>query len=166
MWARRKSSGGPMRAILFTKAEVQRRYRSVPANRVKVTHLTTKRQHRLITEGLCRGCGKVPPLANRVLCETCHLKQSARTALGSTKHWEALRDILISQGYRCTYTGQVLELGVNASVDHILPKSRYPERRFDITNIEWISRGVNVAKNAQTPEEFLALVASIHQYRH
>jgi 5-methylcytosine-specific restriction endonuclease McrA len=56
--------------------------------------------------------------------------------LGSSKYWSRLRDKLVSQGYRCVYTGELLVLGVNDSLDHIYPASRFPERAKDPNNLK------------------------------
>jgi hypothetical protein len=37
-----------------------------------------RRRRRLIAEGLCTGCGKVPPRAGRRKCEACGQKDTAR----------------------------------------------------------------------------------------
>ena len=56
-------------------------------------------------------------------------------------------------------------LGVNDSLDHVYPVSRYPERATDPTNVEWVCRTINGMKRNRTPEEFLALLAQILSYR-
>jgi hypothetical protein len=48
-----------------------------------------------------------------------------------------------------------LEFGVDASVDHILPSSRFPEHKRDISNLEWVHESINRMKKDWTKEEFL-----------
>jgi hypothetical protein len=121
--------------------------------------------------GLCAGCGRGQPLpafapeAAAALCETCYLKKASRMRLGSARHWQALRVLLERQEWRCAYTGVPLVLGVNDSVDHIYPRSRFPERAPDPTNVEWVCRAVNEMKRDRTPDEFLALLHEIIAYR-
>jgi 5-methylcytosine-specific restriction endonuclease McrA len=62
---------------------------------------------------------------------------------------------LIQQNFTCPYTGDKLVLGVNASIDHIKPKKRFPELASDINNIEWVSFRVNYHKYDCTKEEFI-----------
>jgi len=54
----------------------------------------------------------------------------------------------------CPYTGELLTPGVNMSIDHKLPLSRYPHRAFDLDNLEWVSLTYNYAKRDRTTEEF------------
>ena len=121
--------------------------------------------------GLCADCGKAPPLestaspARYPRCEVCYFRRAIKDRLGSSKEWRNLRDKLIAQDYRCPYTGELLILGVNDSVDHIYPVARFPERAHDLNNIEWVSRSVNEMKRDRTPDEFMSLIARILAYR-
>ena len=45
-------------------------------------------------------------------------------------------------------------LGTNATLDHILPASRYPDLRSDPSNVEWVADWVNSMKQDATPDEF------------
>lgn len=122
----------------------------------------------LFGQGVCMNCGK-PALSTVkhrrfAVCETCFLKQLARRHLGSQSRWHELHQKLAEQNFRCPYTGEFLELGRNASIDHILPSSKYPERRTDITNVEWVTRTANAAKGEMTKEAFLAWVALVHEF--
>lgn len=73
----------------------------------------------------------------------------------SKKNAQKLREKLEKQGYMCPYTGKQLILRENCSIDHILPKSRYPKKANDIDNLEFVDLYVNIAKRDQTKEEFL-----------
>lgn len=83
--------------------------------------------------------------------------------LGSASKENAalLRNKLEKQGYKCTYTGKLLVLRENCSLDHILPKSRFPEKAKDIDNLEFVDYYVNIAKRDQTKEEFLQMCKDI-----
>jgi 5-methylcytosine-specific restriction endonuclease McrA len=126
---------------------------------------------RWTSAGLCAGCGQRPPLATlrenteHRVCEACYFHNAARARLGSRTHWQALRARLIAQDFTCPYTGTRLVLGVNDSVDHIYPISRFPKLRDDPANIEWVRRDVNGMKGDRTPGEFLALIHRILEYR-
>jgi len=99
------------------------------------------------------------------LRSACYFQNAAKARLGSRTHWQALRDRLIAQDFTCPYTGTRLVLGVNDSVDHVYPIARFPKLRDDPANIEWVRRDVNEMKGDRTPDEFLALIRRIMEYR-
>jgi 5-methylcytosine-specific restriction endonuclease McrA len=116
--------------------------------------------------GVCVRCGK-PPVNKSVkylFCEEHYYKKTASGNLRSAKHWIAVKNKLIAQGYKCAYTGELIEFGVNDTLDHILPKCRYPELARNTNNIEWITRKVNLMKRGRTRDEFLALANKILDY--
>ncbi len=45
------------------------------------------------------------------------------------------------------------------------PVARFPKLRDDPANIEWVRRDVNGTKGDRTPDEFLALIHRILEYR-
>jgi 5-methylcytosine-specific restriction endonuclease McrA len=95
----------------------------------------------------------------------CYFKKTAKERLGTRREWAGLRDKLAEQDYRCVYTGMPLVLGVNDSLDHIKPAQHYPELRHDPSNVEWVTREINMMKRDRTPEEFLSLLHCIISYR-
>jgi hypothetical protein len=89
-------------------------------------------------------CGKADPLPaladkRELLCETCWYRRAARNNLGTSVHWRLLRDKFAAQDGCCLCSGDALTLGLNAALDHILPTSRFPGRRFDPSNVEWVA---------------------------
>jgi hypothetical protein len=54
---------------------------------------------------------------------------------------------------------------LNAALDHILPTSRFPGRRFDPSNVAWVADWVNLMKQGATPDEFLDRMRPILVYR-
>lgn len=130
-----------------------------------------KIRNKRLANGMCSDCGKRSPLETMLkndqyrLCEICYLQKISRSQLGSRKHWITLQQKLIEQEYRCPYTGELLVLAVNDSVDHIYPKARYPELALDPTNIEWVTREANEMKRNRTPDEFVAFMRHIIKYR-
>lgn len=131
-----------------------------------------ERTKRKIDSGCCVRCGSqdvLPSLAKKMnqqqLCEVCYLKKRSRNMFKVEKHWSALKNKFDAQGGMCAYTGEILELGVNDSVDHILPIYHYPDLACDVTNVEWVTRKVNEMKRDRTPDEFLALIEKILLYR-
>jgi hypothetical protein len=130
----------------------------------------TLRQKRL-DQGGCVQCGAssvLPSLAANAkyrLCEACYLKKLSRQRLGSNQHWTVLRDKLAAQNWRCAYSGAPLVLGINDSLDHVFPASRFPDLARDPGNVEWVSREINELKRDRTPDEFLSLLRSVLTHR-
>jgi hypothetical protein len=130
-----------------------------------------KARDKRLAMGMCSDCGQNPPIESMQnneqykLCESCYLQKVSRIRLGSRKHWAILKQRLVEQNYRCAYTGTLLVLGVNDSLDHIYPVSRYPEIANDPINTEWVTREINVLKQDRTPDELLALFRHIIQHR-
>jgi 5-methylcytosine-specific restriction endonuclease McrA len=86
-------------------------------------------------------------------CWVCWLKLEAATALGTTAAWVKLEELWFNQKASCAYTGVHLIPGINASIDHKIPRSR---KGLDIiTNLHWVDKTVNMKKFTRTHEEFL-----------
>ena len=77
------------------------------------------------------------------LCEECYIRKTTRNCLGSMKEWRKIRQKLYDQEFKCTYTGTLLVLGTNTSLDHIYPLHSYPHLKADPDNTEWVLREVN-----------------------
>jgi hypothetical protein len=121
-----------------------------------------------VDKGMCAVCGKNPILNGLVnsplglrKCEKCYLKTCSKRNLESSAHWQELKQKLINQDYKCVYTGTLIELGVNDSLDHIKPASKFPELAKDVNNVEWVARGINSTKWNRTSDEFINLVVKI-----
>ena len=56
-----------------------------------------------------------------------------------------------------------LEYGVNASIDHIKPLSKYPELNNDINNLQWVDKKINNMKLDMEIDEFLSFVKIIYK---
>ena len=106
---------------------------------------------------VCYMCGQ-PKLPNATYCEKHFLTAAAGRVMrcGSTVNAIGLKKQLVKQNYKCPYTGELLILGVNASLDHIKPASRFPELIGTLSNMEWVSKEVNRIKGAMTKEEFIS----------
>jgi len=109
-------------------------------------------------KGLCYSCPEVPLNGTNSYCEKHWLGQAAwRAGLRGPGSGEKLKIILEKQNYTCPYTGRKLILGVNASVDHKIPRSLSRENVGSIDNLEWVETEVNRAKRTLTKEEFISL---------
>ena len=120
--------------------------------------------------GTCVGCGDSAVLAAMVgnqnaLCEACYYRKTANRRLGSPRYAPLLREKFLAQDGRCPYSGESLTLGLNATLDHILPTSRYPELRGDPANVEWVIDWVNLMKQDATPDEFRERLHHILSHR-
>lgn len=97
--------------------------------------------------GLCRRCGEVRLLSQRY-CKlhfvTILVRNIDPKEFKDNQH--VVRAIFEKLSNICPYTGAPLMLGVNASLDHILPQLTHPELKWDIDNIEWVDRVYNFAK--------------------
>lgn len=137
-----------------------------------------KRKLVLAEKGLCENCGIEPclPTSERSYagigcvarnvsrtCRICYLKRIAGLYLGTSRRYGELLDIFETQGGRCAYTGVTLAIGDNASVDHKMPISRFPDLAGDTNNFEWITIQVNLMKRDCTKEEFLAIIRQISE---
>jgi len=98
-------------------------------------------------------------------CQECYLKRTAKNNLGSEDFAPLLLAKLEAQQWMCPYTDEILVLGHNDSIDHILPRSRFPDLATDPENVQWVLRDVNSMKNQLTNDEFLGLVAIIYRHR-
>ena len=112
-------------------------------------------------EGKCRYCNKIPLPAfsgqNFRVCEQHYLAYTARSATGNRTDWKVLLEILEKQNRKCAYTGIPIVLGVNASIDHKFPRSRFPHLKDDPDNLQWVTKSVNGIKKTMTHDEFVSV---------
>lgn len=92
-----------------------------------VAERSRTRRAYLKAQRLCNGCGSADVLAagETARCEICYFRDAAKKTLGSRVRWQELHVLWQQQKGICPYTGRELQLGVDATVDHILPISRF-----------------------------------------
>ena len=131
--------------------------------RVKINARRSRDNHKL--KKLCRRCNGTP-LENSQLCEKHWFMGMARNAglQESIKDGALVKKVLEDQNYTCPYTGEKLVPGLNCSLDHKLPRSRYPELTNDISNLEWTTILVNRSKYTMTKEEYITFIQTINNY--
>jgi len=125
------------------------------ANKALCQNCIDKREERRRNRkdaGLCSKCGKHPTINASTYCEICTLKVAAQSNLGSTKRYEELKVLFIKQKCRCPYTGILLKIGTDASLDHIIPVSKGGSN--DLDNLQWVHKWVNLAKSDYSDAEF------------
>lgn len=117
-------------------------------------------------EGKCHRCGSDRTGISNY-CFKCYLKHVALTLIidgkRTNKHWKALLEIFGNQQGKCPYTGRELIIGLNAELDHIVP--RCLDGSDAISNLQWVFQGINRMKGAMSEEDFLNLVKETHQHR-
>lgn len=139
------------------------------------TEKRASRRKRFAEQGLCSYCGRVKATIFRLrhgaeehtpvtpMCETCYIRKTASFALGAEKHWKVLKDIWDKQNGKCFYTGISLTLGINTSVDHIIPRSKGGLNIGE--NLCWCLFSVNQAKNNLSVDEFIILCQQVIDYK-
>lgn len=89
----------------------------------------------------------------------CWFGRRAAYATGDPANGPVLARLWLAQGGRCAYTGRAITPGVNASLDHVVPRARGGADTVD--NLVWTCAAVNRAKTDMTPAEFRALCAEV-----
>lgn len=112
-------------------------------------------------QGLCADCGQYTKLENLLCCEICYMKTQCSSNLGSSMHWKLISDKFYAQEGRCYFTDRVLIFGINASLDHLYPRKRFPDLASEISNLVWCDKTVNEAKKSMTEQEFIDLCTVI-----
>lgn len=107
-------------------------------------------------KGRCIFCSK-KSLEHSKMCEKHYFKMRASGTLKNREMAEEIKALFYFQDCRCYISGIKLVLGLNDSLDHIIPVSRAPELIDDIRNLRWCDRKVNMIKRDLTYEEFLEL---------
>ena len=82
---------------------------------------------------------------------------------GSAEQYEVLREVFKRDGGVCPYSGRKLILGVNAALDHKVPKMAGGGNEKD--NLQWVHVAANNAKWHMAETEFLQLVEDIYRFR-
>ena len=113
-----------------------------------------ERNNRLAV-GKCKYCSQ-PYLPSKLVCRKHYVVDIASKTLGvakATLATELLRRF--DANPYCPYTGELLVLGINAHLDHILSLKNRPDLKGDINNVEWISETANLSKNGFNKDEFI-----------
>ena len=109
-------------------------------------------------------CGRYDVIFSKTkwrLCSKHWFRKRARENLGNSELGGAIWGILNKQKYKCAYTGIDLEPGVNASLDHIIPKTKGGSN--DLTNIQWIDKDVNIFKGGMMHAKFIEVIKKIRE---
>lgn len=134
---------------------------NVEENRAKLR----KRYHSKKANGQCVNCLE-SALPNLTVCLKHYFCTVSSSHFKVSKYWKDLMSIAEQQKYICPYSGQQLIPGINMSLDHKLPKSRFPEKQNDLDNLQFCDLHVNNAKHIMTEEEFIIFIDRIYNYIH
>lgn len=115
-----------------------------------------------LQNNLCRYCGN-SPLQKRKVCKIHWLYHKSSKHLGTSKYWKNLLEIFENQKRICPYSGESLILGINADIDHIIPK--YLGGKSDIENIQWVYSKINRLKSYFSEKEFLTLIEKVYKFK-
>ena len=121
--------------------------------------LRSARRLRLIENGLCPACGIDKPSAQSLECWKCILKKLASRLWHKTSRWIELESLLNKQQQLCPYTGRLLVVGDNASIDHIIALAKGGTN--DISNLQWCDEVANYMKRHYSEKEFLQIIDEI-----
>ena len=100
---------------------------------------------------LCRRVScHLPAVVNRECAEHWFIRMARKC--GYRGGWTDLANLLVSQGFRCAYSGEVLVPGATASLDHRIPRSRGGSSELE--NLCWCTDTMNRRKWRMTASEF------------
>lgn len=123
-----------------------------------------------LSTGMCNRCG-VEPFTQSVdgkqlskMCQRCYLKNMAGKHLGSGLKWTVLLDKLYRCNWQCIYTAEPLTPGINLSFDHLDPVSRFPDKKYEASNVEPCSKVINLMKRDMTQNEFVKMCSTVIQW--
>lgn len=142
---------------------IERARRWYEKNREVVSINNKERILKKIENGFCKSC-PTKVFVKSKYCETHFFQGKARDILKDKTRWKEVRDLFYSQNQMCYMSGRLLIPGVNASIDHIHPKSKHPELKNDINNLRWCDFDVNKAKQALSNEKFIKVCEDVVSY--
>jgi len=122
-------------------------------------------------------CGRcmLPAMLNSNvnLCEDCYFLRNSRNALRLSK-WECgsgpqvkvlaeqLKQLWYQTNGICDLSGEKLTLGVDSSVDHIVPRTKGGSA--NIENLRWVHKNVNQMKHDLIDEELMKWIDKIQKH--
>lgn len=150
-----------------------------PVTNGKLCQLHSKKRQQLIKQskktrrirrknGLCERCGNlgINNISRKtVFCEICYLKATSKKHFDTETKWEDLRKLFENQKV-CPYTGFELKIGVNASLDHKVPKCHDGGNELENLQFVFTSGDVDVTfmKGKMADSEFKDVIRIIHNH--
>jgi len=119
-----------------------------------------------LAAGLCKRCGKNPFVEGSQVCGQCFCKGVSKFHFHNCAQTDQLMALLEAQDNICPYTGKKLVMGLNCTLDHIVPVSRGGTN--DIDNLQWVYCSefvnVNTLKWSMTDTEFRELIKIVYEH--
>lgn len=113
---------------------------------------------RRVKNGDCYDCPEKATVGKYCLKHWFH-KVSSFKNTGTRRNGLKLMELFYLQKEKCAYTGFLLIPGVNASVDHKIPKSKGGSH--EIENLQWVDAKINRMKTDMTHCEFIEMCALV-----
>lgn len=111
--------------------------------------------------GACTWCGKAPRHLHLKRCIDCCFRDLAGRHLKDPNQGPELKKLLERQRYRCAYSGRPIDIGNNASVEHVEPSSKAKDRANDITNLRFVDMRINQMKHSMPLPELIECCKSV-----
>ena len=111
------------------------------------------------SKNLCKWCGTLENVKGITSCIACILKYTSRKYFKTVNRWLDLFNLFKKQNGVCPYTGDKLAIGVNCSLDHIIPRSKGGSN--ELSNLQWVREYVNDMKGSLDNYEFISICKMI-----
>jgi 5-methylcytosine-specific restriction endonuclease McrA len=118
-----------------------------------------QRKQENAANGRCRECSEVAINGHQV-CLKCYMKIVSNRHLGTRTRWREILELFERQNGKCALSGLPLTLGLNADLDHIVPRSRGGDN--DLSNLQWVLEKVNEFKNNSLESEFFSFIEALY----
>jgi 5-methylcytosine-specific restriction endonuclease McrA len=90
----------------------------------------------------------------------CYLRRLSNVYLKHSHRWQELKVIFDKQNGKCPYTGRTLTIGVDAEIDHIIPRAKGGSNEPD--NLQWVYEKINRMKFDYSHTEFLNMIKEVY----
>lgn len=136
----------------------------------------TRRRNLRLATGLCKDCNSEQYKGG--FCSTCwgkhkQYQKKARRKEGAiwlqhkyehkyNVEWCELKALYDRQEGCCALSGVPITIGVNASLDHIIPKAKGGTNTIE--NYQWVHSTTNIMKNAYPIEQFIEWCSLIAEH--
>ena len=114
-----------------------------------------------IEKKVCVRCGKNAAIHDLQNCIICTLKSLAFDIWNDRKRWQDLLDLFNKQNGICPYFKEPIEIGLNAALDHKVPKKLGGSN--DISNLQWVHKIANTMKWDLIEEEFYIYIKKLYE---
>lgn len=137
-------------------------HRKIALNRLNLKHSTSNKKLAYI---ICKNTNLTYKNSHKGILRNIRLysqgiidskpNKSTATDFYRTKEWRELRyKALIKYGRKCMCCGATPETGSVMHVDHIKPRSKYPELKLNLNNLQILCEDCNMGKLNHSSEDF------------